>query len=150
MAHWNIVDVFSKHGQLVFQVDHFHTDGAFWFMEHYTWSGRSWFTKRVQVNSNGDMLLTNGEVAPSRPVDPGDPPSQYLPDGEEWARLADPSLTVEDVTSLITSDHNRRLDPAFPEFPLRDILGTFKPNQSDEDGCESIADYFASLKGTEG
>ena len=82
MSHYEIVDRFESDGWLVLEVKHFHNSGAFWYLEHYRWSGAEGYKHRAVINTLGQPLLDDGRIAPY--VGEGGENEYYLPPGREW------------------------------------------------------------------
>lgn len=109
MAHIKIVDRFEQDCFFVVEVEHFHDDGVFWFMEHYRWCGNEGLKhKRTTRNGNRhEILMDNGEVAPTTTTALGriEP---YLPDGRDWQRNIEPHMDDSSIWEVIINDHEKR------------------------------------------
>lgn len=147
-----IVNVFEFDCHLIAQVEHYHVDGSFWFLENYRWQGRAGLVRKRMTNARGEVLMDNGEVAPTR-HEGGDEPKlePYLPDGREWARHTTPAMDEESILGIMRDTHQRRLITGWPQGTV-DVVGRIpdsKIAQRDRDGCSQLVDKFAYLVGRE-
>ena len=107
MARIEIVEKFLQDGFFVVLAEHYHEDGSFWFSEHYRWLATEGNKTKRLTNSEGLILMDNGEVAPTRDLDPFSE-EQYLPDGREWRRGTDSHMDSSTIWETIKSVHRER------------------------------------------
>jgi hypothetical protein len=148
---FKIIDVEEIDCHLVFCVEHYNADDTFWFLENYRWPGREGNKHKRTTNSQGDILMDNGEVSPTEEDSLGNDMS-YLPEGREWAYETAPRVSERLVLSQILSNHNLRLASGWPQGS-RDTVSRLpegKIAQVDRDGCSALLAHLQGLKGREG
>ena len=111
MSHIEVVNRFEQDCFLVVQAEHYHDDGAFWFMEHYRWCGDEGLKQKRATDSDGKALLDDDSLAPTRTMDGEE--VAYLPEGRTWKRLAAPHMDDFSIWETIVKDHNTRKAAGF-------------------------------------
>ena len=111
MSHIEIVNTFEQDCFLVVQAEHYHDDGAFWFMEHYRWCGDEGLKQKRATDSDGNALLDDDTLAPTHTVDGEE--IVYLPEGRTWKRHTVPHMDDFSIWETIVKDHNTRKASGF-------------------------------------
>ena len=111
MSHIEIVNMFEQDCFLIVQAEHYHDDGAFWFMEHYRWCGDEGLKQKRATDDQGRALLDDDSLAPTRIVDGEEVP--YRPEGRTWKRHAAPYMDDFSIWETIVKDHNTRKASGF-------------------------------------
>ena len=159
---FRIVRVFDHDCHLTFQVEHFNADETFWFSEHYLFQGREGLCHQRMENASGELIMDNGEVAPTRLFAKsrakaqftdaenkafGLVDEQYLPDGRDWAYQTTPYLDVSSVLAVIGQSHSSHLVSGLPAANTVDVLHSMRPSERDRLGCDSLLLKFQHLVG---
>ena len=143
---FKIVDVFTHDSQLVVKAEHYHPNGALWFVEHYTWQGREGLKQKRATNALNQLLLDDGTVAPftTRPGQPSEG-IYSLPPGRSWRLRPGPHMDDSSILEVIRSVHRQRRVAGWPNST--DRLPRFKSSSDDMQGCQTLRLKFQSLIG---
>ena len=106
---FRVVDVRAEYGQLILEVEHFGADGRFWFFEAYTWQGREGGRHPRALDSDGYVLLNNGDRAPLT-VGPIGTLVPYAPVGTRFMRSQGLYVTEDAVLAVIQQTHAKRAE----------------------------------------
>jgi hypothetical protein len=151
---FRIISVSTHDNQLLVEVEHFKTDGSFDYFENYLWQGREGLKEPRMVNSQGDLYLSDGSIAPYRVLDEGRR-QYYRPDGRGWLRTGTPHLDHESVLTSISLIHKERETWDNDDWPGGYKRGQSrlleKPvafNQRDAAGIEKLISKFHGMGAT--
>jgi hypothetical protein len=159
MAAITIKDVSLLDCRLVVQVEFHHADDTFWHIENFAFQGREGLKHKRMTNGLGEILMDNGEVAPSRVVVQSDDPDdvdglktqrmQYLPEGRSWARHTTCHMDENSILDQVRDTYQQRLISGWAQGHVDTIsrIPTGNIKQADHDGCDVLLTKFAYLKG---
>ena len=144
---FKIIDVHNQDSHLAVCVEHYNVDGTLWFTENYTWQGREGLKQKRATNADGDILLTDGTVAPYLATNDVGIAEQYLPEGKSWQLRPAPHMDDESILTTIRATHKDRLVSGWPS--TTDTLSPCSCTNEDVDGCDTLVSKFTSLIGCE-
>ena len=143
---FKIIDVQNQDSHLIVCVEHYHVNGTLWFTENYVWQGREGLKQKRATDADGQILLTDGTVAPSLTNNAGIV-EQYLPEGKSWQLRPGPHMDDEAILTTIRDIHKDRLVSGWPS--TTDTLSPCSCTNEDVDGCDTLVSKFTSLIGYE-
>lgn len=138
---FNITEVRICDCHLLVKVEHLNDDDSIWFREQYVWQGREGVKQKQATNSDGEPLMDDGNVVPTR----GDPPEYYLPEGRSCAMRPGPHMDDDSILSTIRDDHAQRQGGFVGYNGWRDEH--FGIGDHDEEGCDILLEQFERLVG---
>ena len=145
---FRIVDVRAEYGQIVFEVEHFKSDGTFWFFELYTFQGREGKKFPRMTNEKGELLLDDGTVAPYKLLEgPVSEKQWYLPEGRDWMYSVDPFLGEGSVLGIIRKIYSERLKSGWEKGQSRLTVRPLDYEQRDIDGLGKLLMDLGNLEG---
>lgn len=140
---FNITEVRICDCHLLVRVEHLNDDGSIWFREQYAWQGREGAKQKRATNSDGEVLMDDGNVAPKQAGDSGD--YYYLPEGRDWALRSGPHMDDDSILSVIRASHERR-QGGYVGYNGWDNAH-FSFSDRDQAGCDTLLARFAGLVG---
>ena len=150
MSDFKVISVWEQDCHLIVTAEHYHPDASFWFTENYRWQGREGLRHKRSTNARGELLLSDGTVAPTRNNVLGESEA-YLPGGTDWQRNAGIHMDNNAVLGVIRTIHGERLLSGWPQGQ-RDVVQSVsveRLSQEDQDGCSVLTAAFSSLVGLE-
>ena len=105
---FRIIDVGQHNGQLLVEVEHFKPDGSFDYFENYMWQGREGVRFPRAQDSEGYLLLKNGNRAPFKVNPLTNQLDQYAPNSNSWLRESTPYLDTGSIIGVIQHIHDQR------------------------------------------
>ena len=167
---FRIIAISEHDGQLLVEVEHFKSNGAFDYFENYLWQGSEGVKFPRVTDSDGNLLLDTGQKAPfqvaqnsKKPIGAGQKAlvhvaqdseklRQYLPAGQNWKRSASPFMDRESILSVIHSIHNKRKNWSNNDWPggfkrgqSRLIEPPIQSTQQDRNGINALVNKFRGL-----